>query len=96
MYMARMGHCGSRESETSKVGMSSAPGFTPGTVCWRNCVLRRRARHGGEEAGCTSVHFSSFASIEKMGLTCLLMTSDMTLLEGYPRRLQCNEWTNSR
>ena len=32
-----------------------APGFTPGTVCWRNCVLRQRARHGGEEAVCTSV-----------------------------------------
>ena len=25
------------------------------TVCWRDCVLRQRALHGGEEAVCTSV-----------------------------------------
>ena len=54
MYMARMGHCGNRESETSKVGMLRPRGLRQDRLLAR-FALRQRARHGGGEAVCTSV-----------------------------------------
>ena len=83
MYMTQMGHCGNPESATSKVGMSRPQAlhqepFAGEIACYFSVRATARKKPYAPPSLRES---SSIAWMRKWVLQCLLLTSDVTLLE---------------